>query len=270
MISSSSSSSSTTASAPVSVKANYTLTDGHEKGINCIDFYGGADRPFLVTGSDDFTVRVWDYHTKSCVKVLDGHTNNVSAVIFHPQLPLLLTASEDGGLRIWNAVTFRPEASYAFGMERAWSLATSRVFNALAIGFDSGTVVLQLGRGDPAASLDPVQGRLVWSRARGSGAAGGGSGGAAVSHGNEILTGLVRLVDVEGRVVKVPSDGEVIPLAPKELGTSDVFPQFLQHSPDGRMVAVWGDGEYVIYSTIGWRNRAFGRGQEIVWGSKGG
>lgn len=235
---------------------------GHEKGINCIDFYTGSDRPFLVTGSDDHTVRVWDYHSKSCVRVLEGHANNVSAVIFHPQLPFLLSAGEDGNLRIWNAQTFRPEASYNFGMERAWGLACCRAHNAIGLAFDSGTIVFQLGRGDPCASLDPVQGRLVWSRARGS-----GSGG---SHGNEILTGMVRLLDVEGRPIRAPADSEVIPLTPKELGTSDVFPQNLLHSPDGRLVAVWGDEEYVIYSTIGWRNRAFGKGVEIAWAAPGG
>ena len=254
---------SSSSSAPVTVKPNYTMGEGgHEKGINCIDFYGGSDRPFLVTGSDDQTVRVWDYHTKSCVRVLEGHTSNVSAVIFHPQLPFLLSAGEDSTLRIWNAQTFRPEASYNFGMDRAWGLACCRAHNAIGIAFDSGSVVFQLGKGDPCASLDSIQGRLVWSRARGSGSAG--------SHGNEILTGLVRLLDVEGRPIRVPADSEIIPLTPKELGTSDVFPQNLQHSPDGRLVAVWGDGEYVIYSTIGWRNRAFGRGTEIAWAAPGG
>lgn len=235
---------------------------GHSKGVNCIDFYGGSDRPFLVTGSDDQTVRVWDYHTKNCVRVLEGHTDNVSTVIFHPQLPFLLSAGEDATLRIWNAQTFRPEASYNFGMDRAWGLACCRAHNSIGIAFDSGSVVFQLGRGDPCASLDSIQGRLVWSRARGSGSAG--------SHGNEILTGMVRLLDVEGRPIRVPADGEIIPLTPKELGTSDVFPQNLQHSPDGRLVAVWGDGEYVIYSTIGWRNRAFGKGTEIAWAAPGG
>ena len=27
---------------------------GHQKGINCLDFYPGADKPYLATGSDDF------------------------------------------------------------------------------------------------------------------------------------------------------------------------------------------------------------------------
>ena len=32
--------------------ANFTL-EGHEKGVNCLDYYTGGDKPYLVTGSDD-------------------------------------------------------------------------------------------------------------------------------------------------------------------------------------------------------------------------
>ena len=32
--------------------ANYTL-EGHTKGVNCLDYYHGADKPYLVTGADD-------------------------------------------------------------------------------------------------------------------------------------------------------------------------------------------------------------------------
>lgn len=34
-------------------KCNYTLM-GHQKGINCLDFYPGSDKPYIATGSDDF------------------------------------------------------------------------------------------------------------------------------------------------------------------------------------------------------------------------
>lgn len=51
--------------------------------------------------------QVWDYQTKSCVQTLEGHTHNVSAVCFHPELPIILTGSEDGTVRIWHATTYR-------------------------------------------------------------------------------------------------------------------------------------------------------------------
>ncbi len=59
-----------------SPQANFTL-EGHEKGVNCVDYHPSADKPYLASGSDDHTVRIWDYQTKLCVQVLDGHAQNV-------------------------------------------------------------------------------------------------------------------------------------------------------------------------------------------------
>ncbi|KAF9602385.1 hypothetical protein IFM89_027210, partial [Coptis chinensis] len=80
--------------------------DAHMKGVNCGDYFTGRDRPYLITGSDDHTAKVWDYQTKSCVQTLEGHTHNVSAVCFHPELPIIITGSEDGTVRIWHATTY--------------------------------------------------------------------------------------------------------------------------------------------------------------------
>ena len=33
---------------------------------------------------------------KTCVQTLEGHAQNVSSVIFHPTLPVILSGSEDG------------------------------------------------------------------------------------------------------------------------------------------------------------------------------
>jgi coatomer subunit beta' len=40
--------------------ANYTLEgicimfiSGHEKGVNCVDYYYGNDKPYLISGADD-------------------------------------------------------------------------------------------------------------------------------------------------------------------------------------------------------------------------
>lgn len=62
-------------------------------------------------------------------------------------------------------------------------------------------------------------------------------------------------------------DGEKITLSRKELGTSEVFPQSLKHNNNGRFVVVTGDGEFIIYTALAWRNKSFGKALEFVWGN---
>lgn len=45
--------------------------------------------------------------------------------------------------------------------------------------------------------------------------------------------------------------------------------QSLKHNPNGRFVVVCGDGEYIIYTALAWRNRSFGSALEFVWSTDG-
>ena len=51
----------------------------------------GGDRPYLISGADDKSVKIWDYQTKACVQTLDGHSHNIAAVCLHPELPIIVT-----------------------------------------------------------------------------------------------------------------------------------------------------------------------------------
>ncbi|KAK6153692.1 hypothetical protein DH2020_013331 [Rehmannia glutinosa] len=201
---------------------NFTL-DAHLKGVNCVDYFTGGDKPYLITGSDDHTAKVWDYQTKSCVQTLEGHTHNVSAVCFHPELPIIITGSEDGTVRIWHSTTYR-----------------------VVIGYDEGTIMVKLGREVPVASMDN-SGKIIWAK-----------------H-NEIQTVNIKSIGADYEV----ADGERLPLAVKELGNCDLYPQSLKHNPNGRFVVVCGDGEYIIYTALAWRNRSFGSALEFVWSTEG-
>lgn len=47
-------------------------------------------------------------HDPSCSshpQTLDGHAHNISTVCFHPELPLIITGSEDGTVKLWHATT---------------------------------------------------------------------------------------------------------------------------------------------------------------------
>ncbi|KFG58033.1 putative COPI protein [Toxoplasma gondii RUB] len=91
----SSSPSASDSSAAVVSAPHFTLT-GHERGVNCIEYSKSGERPYLVSGSDDCTVRVWDYQTKQCIQVLSGHSRNVCSVLLTSLaghvLPLLFSA----------------------------------------------------------------------------------------------------------------------------------------------------------------------------------
>ena len=52
------------------------------------------------------------------------------------------------------------------------------------------------------------------------------------------------------------------------LGTILCF-QSLKHNPNGRFVVVCGDGEYIIYTALAWRNRSFGSALEFAWSTDG-
>ncbi|KAJ1964375.1 Coatomer subunit beta' [Dipsacomyces acuminosporus] len=219
---------------------NYTI-EGHKDGVNAVDYYHGNDKPYLVSGADDFQVKVWDYQNNSCVQTLEGHTQNVIAVAYHPTLPIILTGSEDGTLRVWNSSTYRLESTLNYGMDRVWVIGYSQHNNTVAIGYEEGIVVLSLGRDDPAVSMDS-NGRIIWSK-----------------H-NEIQSANVKASMDSGL-----EDGERIALSVKELGSCEVYPYTLKHSPNGRFVVVCGDGEYIIYTALAWRNKSFGSGKELVW-----
>ncbi|KAL0724476.1 hypothetical protein Bca4012_039075 [Brassica carinata] len=223
---------------------NFTL-DAHLKGVNCVDYFTGGDKPYLITGSDDHTAKVWDYQTKTCVQTLDGHTHNVSAVCFHPELPIIITGSEDGTVRIWHATTYRLENTLNYGLERVWAIGHMKGSHRVVIGYDEGSTMVKLGREIPVASMDN-SGKIIWAK-----------------H-NEIHTVNIKSVGTDE-----VTDGERLPLAVKELGTCDLYPQSLKHNPNGRFVVVCGDGEYIIYTALAWRNRSFGSALEFVWSSEG-
>ena len=171
---------------------------------------------------------------------LEGHTANVSFAVYSPQLPIIVSGSEDGTIKIWHANTYRLEQSLSYGLERAWCVSYQKGKQGIAMGFDDGAVVVKMGREEPAVSMDNT-GKMIWSKV------------------NEVLSGIVRGDDSSIK------DGSPIALTAKELGNIEVYASSLSHSPSGRFVAICGDGEYLIYTALAFRQQGFGRALDFVW-----
>jgi coatomer subunit beta' len=167
--------------------------------------------------------------------------------MFHPKLPIICSASEDGTVRIWQSSTYRAETTLNYGMERAWALAASPNSNKLAIGFDEGCVCIELGSDDPVASMDAT-GKVVWAR------------------NNDIQTTSVRGITTGSDDDGIP-DGKRLPIISKDLGACELFPSTLKHNSNGRFIAVCGDGEFIIYTSQALRNKAFGQALDFAWSS---
>jgi len=188
-------------------------------------------------------VKIWDYQNKTCVQTLEGHAQNISAVCFHPELPVILTGSEDGTVRIWHANTNRLESSLNYGFERVWTICCMKGSNNVAIGYDEGSILVKAGREEPAVSMDASGGKIIWAK-----------------HSELQQANLKALP--EGAEIR---DGERLAVAVKDMGACEIYPQSIQHNPNGRFVVVCGDGEYIIYTAMALRNKSFGSAQEFVW-----
>lgn len=63
---------------------HYTL-EGHERGVNCVDYYPSGDKPYILSGADDRTVKIWDYQVRfyrwtrlwSCSRLLTTSTDQI-------------------------------------------------------------------------------------------------------------------------------------------------------------------------------------------------
>ncbi|CCJ28438.1 unnamed protein product [Pneumocystis jirovecii] len=220
---------------------NYTLDVG-ERGINYVEYYHAGDKPFLVTAGDDHMIKIWDYQTKSCVQTLEGHSENVSFACFYSELPIIISGSEDGTIRIWNSNTYKLEQTFNYGLERAWCIGHLKGSNTVAIGYDGGLAVLKIGREQPAVSMD-ASGKIIWAK-----------------H-NDIYSFVIKPSNDQEDF----KDGVKLTPTQRYLGSCEIYPQSLQHSPNGRFVVVCGDGEYIIYTALAWRNKAFGSALNFVW-----
>lgn len=76
------------------------ILQGHCYDVWSLDF--SSDEKFLVSGSKDCTIRVWDVESGDCLAVLDGHTNTVTSVKFSPRGCIIISGDCDGNIIFWS------------------------------------------------------------------------------------------------------------------------------------------------------------------------
>ena len=86
----------------------------------------------------------------------------VTSVLFHPEIPIILSAGEDDVVNVWSARTYKQITQLQYGLKRVWTMAALPETNLCAFGFDEGTIVIKIGKEVPLATFS--NGKVVQVR----------------------------------------------------------------------------------------------------------
>ena len=71
----------------------------------CVQFH--HEYPWIISASDDQTIRLWNWQSRQCASVLTGHNHYVMSAAFHPKEDLVVSASLDQTVRVWDIAGLR-------------------------------------------------------------------------------------------------------------------------------------------------------------------
>jgi WD40 repeat protein len=80
-------------------KENRFEGEGHADPIECVA--SSPDGRYAVSGSRDFTLKLWDVKTGKEIRSFEGHGDRVNVVAFSPDSQLIISGSDDNTLRLW-------------------------------------------------------------------------------------------------------------------------------------------------------------------------
>lgn len=79
-----------------------TLTE-HIGAIYALAFL--PNQNILISGSADWTIKIWDLSTNQVIKTLEGHQGSIRALAVSPDGRTLVSGSTDGTVRVWDLKT---------------------------------------------------------------------------------------------------------------------------------------------------------------------
>ncbi|EEB93748.1 hypothetical protein MPER_07558, partial [Moniliophthora perniciosa FA553] len=114
--------------------------EGHDRGLACIAFKDNL----IISGSNDCKIKIWSAVTGECLRTLDGHDGLVRTLAFDPHTGLLVSASYDKSVRVWDVREVCGSKKVKEGMGEARQLRqfknahTSHIFD---VKFDARRIV---------------------------------------------------------------------------------------------------------------------------------
>ncbi|KAF4630024.1 hypothetical protein G7Y89_g8113 [Cudoniella acicularis] len=112
--------------------------NSHSDYIRSVAFSYNSE--LLASGSDDYTVKIWNTATGTLQQTLEDNSSKVYSVAFSHDSKLLASGSADGTVKIWNIVTGALQPTLQGHRDYIYSVAFSHDSKLLASGSADDTV----------------------------------------------------------------------------------------------------------------------------------
>lgn len=71
--------------------------------IKGVDFFGPKSE-YVISGSDDGIIYIWERKTAKLVRILKGHDSTVNTVVGHPTAPVICSGGIDSYAKVWSPI----------------------------------------------------------------------------------------------------------------------------------------------------------------------
>lgn len=100
--------------------------EGHSGKVNSIVLFKTiTDYEFIITGSDDKTIRIFDKTFGTTLRILRGHLAPVTQLKVIQNGKILVSGSDDGNIRLWDINSGQCVSEYKGHNSKITSLAVS-------------------------------------------------------------------------------------------------------------------------------------------------
>lgn len=110
------------------------------------------DGKILASGSNDWTIRIWDVENRKHIKTLEGHTGPVNSVTFLQDGKTVISGSNDG-IRVWHVENWSDKILY--------KKENAGIVNVMCL--PDGKTLISLSKNGEIESWDLTSGEKQWS-----------------------------------------------------------------------------------------------------------
>ncbi|MBF0518658.1 MAG: protein kinase [Nitrospirae bacterium] len=118
----------------------YKTLKGHSSSIR--ELIISHDEKYLLSGSDDKTLKLWDISTGECVKTFEGHRDHVTSVSLSQSNSYALSGSDDKTLKLWDISTGECVKTFEGHRDHVTSVSLSQSNSYALSGSDDKTLKL--------------------------------------------------------------------------------------------------------------------------------